>query len=139
MNVQAADLAAPVPLGGACRMPHTVPELIFEPRDTRAMCIAFRAAWRRLKTSRHACTVDGLASETQNQLARRIIEKAAEGEVNPIKLRDHALPSLFPLGLDFEANHSRSWLARIVPVEVRSANRSVWHSLMRFSISPRAQ
>src|SRR5207249_10923411 len=38
-----------------------------------------------------------------------------------------------------EANHSRSWLPRIVCVEVRSANRSAWHSLIRFSMSPRAQ
>jgi hypothetical protein len=38
-----------------------------------------------------------------------------------------------------DANHKRSWLARIVAAEVRSANRSSWHSLMRFSISPRAQ
>jgi hypothetical protein len=29
--------------------------------------------------------------------------------------------------------------AIMVAVEVRSANRSIWHSLMRFSISPRAQ
>jgi hypothetical protein len=38
-----------------------------------------------------------------------------------------------------EANHRRSWLARIVAALVRSAKRSSWHSLMRFSISPRAQ
>ena len=38
-----------------------------------------------------------------------------------------------------EANHSRSWLARMVAALVRSANRSSWHSLIRFSISPRAQ
>lgn len=37
------------------------------------------------------------------------------------------------------ANHRRSWLVRMVAVEVRSANRSSWHSLMRFSISTRAQ
>src|SRR6185295_17967872 len=37
-----------------------------------------------------------------------------------------------------DANHRRSWFARMVPAEVRSANRSSWHSLMRFSISPRA-
>src|SRR6516162_5655718 len=37
------------------------------------------------------------------------------------------------------ANHSRNWLARMVVAEVRSANRSSWHSLMRFSMSPRAQ
>ena len=37
------------------------------------------------------------------------------------------------------ANHRRNWLARMVAAEVRSANRSSWHSLMRFSISPRAQ
>ncbi|ARW48362.1 hypothetical protein S1001342_02743 (plasmid) [Acetobacter pasteurianus subsp. pasteurianus] len=35
--------------------------------------------------------------------------------------------------------HSRSWLARMVWDEVLSENRSIWHSLMRFSISPRAQ
>ena len=33
----------------------------------------------------------------------------------------------------------RSWLARMVAAEVRSAYRSSWHSLMRFSMSPRAQ
>ena len=38
-----------------------------------------------------------------------------------------------------EANHSLSWLARMVAAEVRSARRSSWHSLIRFSISPRAQ
>ena len=38
-----------------------------------------------------------------------------------------------------EANHKRSWLARMVAAEVRSAYRSSWHSLMRFSMSPRAQ
>jgi hypothetical protein len=38
-----------------------------------------------------------------------------------------------------DANHKRSWLARIVAAEVRSANRSSWHSLMRFSVSLRAQ
>jgi hypothetical protein len=37
------------------------------------------------------------------------------------------------------AKNSRSWLARIVLAEVRSAKRSSWHSLMRFSLSPRAQ
>ena len=99
--MRAADLATPALVAGTCRLPHVVREFTFEPRDTRAMCIAFRGAWRRLRTSRHPCTVDGLASETQNQLARRIIEKAGEGEVNPIKLRDHALRSLFPLGLNF--------------------------------------
>ena len=36
-----------------------------------------------------------------------------------------------------EANHSRNGLARMLLVEVRSANRSSRHSLMRFSISPR--
>ena len=30
-------------------------------------------------------------------------------------------------------------IARIVAADVRSANRSSWHSLIRFSISPRAQ
>ena len=38
-----------------------------------------------------------------------------------------------------EANHRRSWLARMVAAEARPANRSSWHSLMRFSMSPRAQ
>jgi hypothetical protein len=95
--VQAADLVSP----GVFRSPYVMRELVFEPRDTRAMSIAFRAAWRRLRTSRHPCAVNGLASETRNQLARRILEKAGEGEVNPIRLRDHALRSLFPLGLDF--------------------------------------
>jgi hypothetical protein len=38
-----------------------------------------------------------------------------------------------------QAGHNRSWLARVVAAEVRSANGSSWHSLMRFSISPRAQ
>jgi DNA-binding winged helix-turn-helix (wHTH) protein len=33
----------------------------------------------------------------------------------------------------------KTQLARIVAAEVRSANRSSWHSLIRFSISPRAQ
>ena len=33
----------------------------------------------------------------------------------------------------------RSWFARIVAVDVRSANRSSCCSLIRFSISPRAQ
>jgi len=38
-----------------------------------------------------------------------------------------------------EENHRRSWLVRMVIAGVRSANRSVWHSLIRFSMSPRAQ
>jgi len=97
MIVQAADLASP----GIFPIPDVTREFVFEPEDTRAMSIAFRAAWRRLRTSRHRCAVSGLASETRNQLARRIVEKAGEGEVNPIRLRDHALRSLFPLGLDF--------------------------------------
>ena len=37
------------------------------------------------------------------------------------------------------ANHSRSWLARMVAAEARPANRSSWHSFTRFSMSPRAQ
>jgi len=41
--------------------------------------------------------------------------------------------------LAIEANQRRSWLARMVAALVRSAMRSSWHSLMRFSISPRAQ
>ena len=81
--------------------PHASCEFVFEPSRTRAMTIAFEAAWRRLRASRHPCTVDELALETQNQLARRIIEKAGEGEVDPVHLREHALRSLFPLGLDF--------------------------------------
>src|SRR5919107_538254 len=38
-----------------------------------------------------------------------------------------------------EANHSRSWLARMVAAEARPANRSSWHSFTLFSMSPPAR
>ena len=38
-----------------------------------------------------------------------------------------------------EANHRRSWLGGIFALDVRSTRKSASHSLIRFSISARAQ
>src|SRR3954451_20129394 len=63
---------------------------------------------------------------------RRIVPHVAAASAvwaSPIRRRAHRRTYAI------EANHSRSWLARMLAAEVRSAKRSPWHSLIRFSIS----
>src|SRR3954465_8571929 len=61
---------------------------------------------------------------------RRIVPQVAAAApvwASPIRRKAHRRTEAI------EANHSRSWLARIVAAEVRSAKKSPWHSLTRFS------
>src|SRR5215471_21841554 len=70
-----------------------------------------------------------------DSLRRIILQVASANCVCRRAMRRRAQTSTYAIA----ANHSGNWLARMVLAEVRSANRSSWHSLMRFSMSPRAQ
>src|SRR6516162_9687205 len=64
-----------------------------------------------------------------NSLRRIVPQVASANWVCRKATRRRAQTSTYAIA----ANHSRNWLARMVLAEVRSANRSSWHSLMRFS------
>lgn len=66
----------------------------FDPRMTAAMGEAFDSAWKSLEDAGSEFAAPSRAPTTRNALARRIIELAAGGEIDPIRLRDHALHRL---------------------------------------------
>ena len=66
----------------------------FDPRMTAAMGEAFDSAWKSLEDAGSEFATPSRAPGTRNALAQRIIELAADGEFDPVRLRDHALNRL---------------------------------------------
>ena len=66
----------------------------FDIERTRVICDAFDSAWAHLQVMDSQFSNPAKASAARETLARRIIEMAQRGVVDPIELRDDALQHL---------------------------------------------
>jgi hypothetical protein len=66
----------------------------FNPDTTRILIAAFDTAWQILKTSGSTLAADHQSASTRESLAKRIIERANQGERDPLRLIDDALAYL---------------------------------------------
>jgi hypothetical protein len=66
----------------------------FNPETTKILTAAFDTARQILKTSGSTLAADYQSASTRELLAKRIIEKANQGERDPLRLIDDALAHL---------------------------------------------
>jgi hypothetical protein len=66
----------------------------FSPEVVMILASAFDSAWEVVKLSGGPLTTDGNATSTREILAKRIIETARQGELNPKWLTDDAIAYL---------------------------------------------
>jgi hypothetical protein len=74
--------------------------VVFLPKTVEAMGEAFDRAWTAMLGAGISCALGHLAAETRRQLALAIIVSARRGVRDRDRLRQDALGSLFPLGVD---------------------------------------
>jgi hypothetical protein len=63
----------------------------FDPEATKILTAAFDTAWQTLQTSGNVLAADYRSAATRELLAEQIIERARQGERDPIRLVDDAL------------------------------------------------
>jgi hypothetical protein len=66
----------------------------FDPETTSLLASAFEAAWETVRRSGSPLAADRQASSTREILAKRIIENAKAGELDPKRLVSDALSHL---------------------------------------------
>ena len=81
----------------------SIPDQHFNPKQTRAMKIAFAQAWEAMSFRYEPDTLAG--ARAADMLAAIILQIAAEGEVDPKILAEQALRRLPPV----VSYHARAW------------------------------
>jgi hypothetical protein len=69
-------------------------ETAFDPETTALLASAFDIAWGVVKKSGNSLAADDQAASTREVLAKRIIDRAQQGERDPKRLVDDALVHL---------------------------------------------
>src|SRR5260370_23399980 len=123
------SIALPVVSGGACG-PVQVVSMAQRTRWAVAKMALYGQPDAMANLIRRTLTVT--RAPILNSLRRTVPQVASARSVVCKARRRRPLTRTYAI----EANHRRSWLAAMVPVEVRSAHRPISHSLTRFSTSP---